>query len=120
MSETQDEMIFEMELDSSDEDELREGLRETIARFAGANDVSHAMLAPLLLDLAVDSCALEYLYNTRKPSAAGLKRVFDRFQRDAENFFQASKKDADVFITSFKVACMMANMMEPEPGKDAA
>ncbi len=44
-------------LDEADQEgfELREALRQTIAAFAQANDISHATLAPLLVDLAVDS-----------------------------------------------------------------
>jgi hypothetical protein len=102
-------------------EDLREALRETIAAFAQENDISHALLAPVLMDLAVDSCALEYLYKTKKPSGAGLKREFERFRRETDGFFRSSQKDAEIFIASFKMACQLADALkEAEAGQDAA
>jgi len=109
-------------LDEADQEgfELREALRQTIAAFAQANDISHATLAPLLVDLAVDSCALDYLYKTKKPSPAGLKREFERFRRATDRLVRSNQRDADVIIASFQVACRLAEALEPEAGQDAA
>ena len=100
--------------------ELREVVRSLIASFAEANNVSHAILAPLLVDLAVDSRGLEYMYTTKKPTPAGLRKVFERFRRETGDFIGATQKDAEAFIAMFQIACQLAGALDPDIGEDAA
>jgi hypothetical protein len=104
----------------NDYDELREAVRSMISSFAEANDISHAILAPMLVDLAVDSCGLEYMYMTKKPTPAGLRQVFERFRRDTSDFIGATQKDAEAFIAMFQIACQLAGALDPDIGEDAA
>jgi hypothetical protein len=86
----------------------------------GRDEISHAVLAPLLVDLAVDSCGLEYMYTTKKPTPAGLRQVFERFRRESDDFIGATQKDAEAFIAMFQIASQLAAALDPEAGQDAA
>ena len=95
-------------------------MRETIFAFAQENEVNHATLALLLIDLGVDSRVLEYLYKSEKPSNLGLKRDLDRFRREIDLFFRSTKMDADFLIVSFQIACEFAGAVGIRASEDAA
>jgi hypothetical protein len=83
---------------------LRQGLQEAISDFADEEDISHAYLALLLLDLGVTSRMVDYVLSVEKPSGTGLKLEIDRFRREIDDFIRSSKKSAEEFVAASKKA----------------
>jgi hypothetical protein len=93
---------------------LRQGLQEAISDFADEEDISHAYLALLLLDLGVTSRMVDYVLSVEKPSGSGLKLELDRFRREIDDFLRSSKNSAEKFVAVSKKALAEAESKAPD------
>ena len=80
----------------------RDLLQEHIENFAEQHNLDPGALAPLLIDIAVNSRMLDYMMGVSKPSGSGLKLDLERMQREVDDFIRECRRHADEFVAESK------------------
>jgi len=105
MTKRSDEPFGEAENEAAGEsDELSDLLLNHIFDFAEQQGIAQEMLPSLLMRLSVTLHMIHYVALVAKPSAGGLKRDLERFQRDADDLVREMKKDAERIVAESKKA----------------
>jgi len=82
----------------------RRAIYERVSDYLDENELSEAVAAAILLDMAVRMRMTAYGISVANPSIAGVKMEMDRFRRDVDTLIALAKRNAEDFIRTIKTA----------------
>jgi hypothetical protein len=87
---------------------------QLVADYMDDLEISEAVIAEVLLNMAVNMRMVAYAMDAEKPSVAGLKLDLDRLRGSMDQLVRESKKGAEGFIASAKAAIIEAEKDAPD------